>query len=34
MTDYSDNLHNHSKASTFENARSLRKMHTKAEQII
>lgn len=34
MTSYNDNLHKNSKASTFENARSLRKMQTKAEQIL
>lgn len=34
MTEYSDNLHKNSKASTFENARSLRKVQTKAEQVL
>jgi len=34
MSEYSDNLHKNSKASSFENARSLRKMQTKAEQIL
>jgi tryptophan synthase alpha chain len=34
MTEYNENLHKNSKASTYENARSLRKMQTKAEQIL
>ena len=34
MSEYSDNLHKNSKASTFEHARSLRKVQTKAEQIL
>ena len=34
MTEYNDNLHKNSKASTYENARSLRKAQTKAEQIL
>ena len=34
MSEYNDNLHKNSKASTFENARSLRKTQTKAEQIL
>ena len=34
MSEYSDNLHKNSKASTFEYARSLRKVQTKAEQIL
>ncbi|HMK05589.1 MAG TPA: tryptophan synthase subunit alpha [Ferruginibacter sp.] len=32
MTEYNDNLHKNSKASTYENARYLRKVHTKAEK--
>ena len=34
MSEYNDNLHKNSKASTFEHARSLRKVQTKAEQIL
>ncbi|HMI79245.1 MAG TPA: tryptophan synthase subunit alpha [Ferruginibacter sp.] len=34
MTEYNDNLHNNSKGFAFENARSLRKTQTKAEQIL
>ncbi len=34
MNEYNDNLHRNSKASTFENARNLRKTQTKAEGIL
>ena len=34
MNKYNDNLHKNSKASTFENARALRKMQTNAESIL
>ena len=34
MTSYNDNLHKNSKPSAFENARSLRKVQTTAEQIL
>lgn len=34
MNEYNDNLHKNSKASTFENARALRKMQTNAESIL
>ena len=34
MSEYNDNLHKSSKASIFENARSLRKAQTRAEQIL
>ena len=34
MAEYNDNLHKNSKASTYGNARSLRKTQTKAEQIL
>lgn len=34
MNSYNDNLHKNSKPSAFENARSLRKVQTKAEQIL
>ncbi len=34
MTEYNDNLHKNSKPSAFENARMLRRVQTKAEQIL
>lgn len=34
MNEYNDNLHKNSKASAYENARSLRKMQTKVEKIL